>query len=92
MDNINELFISVMPTNKAEIFEVKGYGAIYANDKAANNFTFFSVHMFCKRYKKTWNQTVTNYHLFTLFLMQYINLIYVIDHVSMSSYVKDKNI
>ena len=36
-ENIHVLIISVISTNKAELFQVNGYSDISANDEAANN-------------------------------------------------------
>ena len=38
LDNIHVLILAGIPTNKAEIFEVGGYGDIADNDEDANTF------------------------------------------------------
>ena len=38
MDNIHALILEGMPTNKSELDEVNGYGAIAANHEATNSF------------------------------------------------------
>ena len=49
-----------MSTNKAELFEVNGYGDISFNDEAANIFLLFALFVSCTRSNKTWNQMVIN--------------------------------
>ena len=49
-----------MSTNKVDLFEFNGYGAISANNKAANKFTLFDLHLSCTLSNKTWNKIVIN--------------------------------
>ena len=39
-DNINEFILAVIPTNKAELVKVNGYGAIAFNDEAKTNLHY----------------------------------------------------
>ena len=74
MDNIHILVLVEISTNKAELVEVGGYSAIAYNYEDANIFYTFALHLFYKFSKKTWNQTVINYHIATLFAMEYIHV------------------
>ena len=49
------MFSSEISTNKAELVEFNGYGAIAANDESENNCTFFALHIFHARFKKMCN-------------------------------------
>ena len=89
--NIHSLIISVMSTNKLKLDEVNGGGAISANDEATNIFTLLTLHLPHTHYKKTWNQMVIKNHLVTLFTIQYLHLLYSINHVCMLLHVEIKN-
>ena len=45
-----------MSTNEAELVEVNGYGAIAANNEAANIFTLFYLHLSYIHSNKMWNK------------------------------------
>ena len=60
LDNIHALILAGISTNKAEVVEVNGYGAIYADDEASNNCTVFALHLSRTCSKRAWNQMVIN--------------------------------
>ena len=69
---------------------MKGCGFIAADDEAANVFTLFALHLSHIYSKNIWNQMEINYHMMILFAMQYIHNLGGINHIFMSSHVKDK--
>ena len=88
MENIHELILKIMSTNKAKLVGVNGYIAIASNDEAANIFTYFALHLFHTRFNNMWNRMITNYHLVTLFVIIYEHLPDDQSHVSMLIHVK----
>ena len=54
--------------------------------------TFFSLHLSHIHSNNMWNQMEFNYHIVALFVMQYIHIMDVINHVFMSSHEKTKTV
>ena len=74
-------------TNKAELVKLNGYGSIAVNDEAANIFILFTLNLSHIYSKNMWNQMEINWHVLTLFAIQYINLLDGINQFLMSSLI-----
>ena len=69
-----------MSTNKTEPVEVNGYGYIDIKNEDKIIYTLFYLHMFHALFSKMWNNMAINWHLVTLFIIQYIHNLDGINH------------
>ena len=91
-DKIHPLIIAGMSTDKEELVLVNGYGTIAANDEAVNIICVFALHMPHIQSKKIWNKMEINWHMVTLFAMQYIHLLDVINQYFILRHKKTKTV
>ena len=61
------MFLAEISISKEYLVEVNWYVDISSNDEAAKKINLFALHLLHASFNKTWNCTVINWHIVTLF-------------------------